>query len=186
MVSGDRAQHGRELTLRGRLLGSAARHTAGRAGCAFATRRQDRWPSGARLCRHLDRALSTVEFPSKTSTKTGGAPVRHLPLTPARSVILRMRRKRHCSAKARKGTLCQCNAIQTNRGARRCRLHDGGGKSPVDTKHARCPLIPQLAGQKVPPRSESGPTADIHQSSYLGPRRTASWPSPNATLCTFS
>jgi hypothetical protein len=37
----------------------------------------------------------------------------------------KMRRKRLCGARTRHGTACQCKAIETKRGAWRCRLHGG-------------------------------------------------------------
>ena len=41
-----------------------------------------------------------------------------------------MRQKRHCSARTRRGTPCQCKAIETKRGAWRCRLHGGLSSGP--------------------------------------------------------
>ena len=45
-----------------------------------------------------------------------------------------MRQKRHCGARTRRGTPCQCKAIETKRGAWRCKLH--GGKSTGPTSAA--------------------------------------------------
>jgi hypothetical protein len=42
-----------------------------------------------------------------------------------------MRRKRHCGARTRRGTPCQCKAIETKRGAWRCRLHGGKATGPT-------------------------------------------------------
>jgi hypothetical protein len=41
-----------------------------------------------------------------------------------------MRRKRFCGARTRRGTPCQCKAIETKRGAWRCRLHGGFSTGP--------------------------------------------------------
>src|SRR5262245_21595296 len=44
-----------------------------------------------------------------------------------------MRQKRFCGARTRRGTPCQCKAIETKRGAWRCRLHGGlstGAQTP--------------------------------------------------------
>ena len=41
-----------------------------------------------------------------------------------------MRKKRFCGARTRRGTPCQCKAIETKRGAWRCRLHGGLSTGP--------------------------------------------------------
>ena len=41
-----------------------------------------------------------------------------------------MRQKRHCGATTRQGTPCQCKAIETKRGAWRCKLHGGRSTGP--------------------------------------------------------
>lgn len=42
-----------------------------------------------------------------------------------------MRQKRHCGATTRRGTPCQCKAIETKRGAWRCKLHGGKSTGPT-------------------------------------------------------
>jgi hypothetical protein len=42
-----------------------------------------------------------------------------------------MRQKRHCGATTRRGTACQCKAIETKGGAWRCRLHGGLSTGPT-------------------------------------------------------
>src|SRR5262245_9494744 len=41
-----------------------------------------------------------------------------------------MRQKRFCGARTRRGTPCQCKAIETKRGAWKCRLHGGLSTGP--------------------------------------------------------
>jgi hypothetical protein len=41
-----------------------------------------------------------------------------------------LRQKRHCGARTRRGTPCQCKALKTKRGAWRCRLHGGLSTGP--------------------------------------------------------
>ena len=68
-----------------------------------------------------------------------------------------MRQKRHCGARTRRGTPCQCKAIETKRGAWRCKLHGGKSTGPTSAegrakiaaaaraRHARArgnPLVP--------------------------------------------
>ena len=68
-----------------------------------------------------------------------------------------MRQKRHCGALTRRGTPCQCKAIETKRGAWRCKLHGGKSTGPTSAegrdkiaaaaraRHARArgnPLVP--------------------------------------------
>jgi hypothetical protein len=45
-----------------------------------------------------------------------------------------MRQKRHCGARTRRGTLCQCKAIETKRGAWRCKLHGGKSTGPTSAE----------------------------------------------------
>ena len=69
----------------------------------------------------------------------------------------RMRQKRYCGARTRRGTPCQCKAIETKRGAWRCKLHGGKSTGPTSVegrvriaaaaraRHARArgnPLVP--------------------------------------------
>ena len=46
------------------------------------------------------------------------------------SIIRTVRQKRFCGARTRRGTPCQCKAIETKRGALRCRLHGGLSTGP--------------------------------------------------------
>jgi hypothetical protein len=45
-----------------------------------------------------------------------------------------MRQKRHCGATTRRGTPCQCKAIETKRGAWRCKLHGGKSTGPTSAE----------------------------------------------------
>jgi hypothetical protein len=46
-------------------------------------------------------------------------------------IIAGMRQKRFCGARTRRGSPCQCKAIQTKRGAWRCKLHGGLSTGPI-------------------------------------------------------
>jgi hypothetical protein len=45
-----------------------------------------------------------------------------------------MRQKRHCGATTRRGTPCQCKAIETKRGAWRCKLRGGKSTGPTSAE----------------------------------------------------
>jgi hypothetical protein len=45
-----------------------------------------------------------------------------------------MRRKILCGATTRRGTPCQCKAIETKRGAWRCKLHGGKSTGPTSAE----------------------------------------------------
>lgn len=81
-----------------------------------------------------------------------------------------MRQKRHCGARTRRGTPCQGKAIQTKRGAWRCRLHGGlssGPKTPEGRERIAAAQRARWAALRVAvhsnshstvrPRTEAGP-----------------------------
>lgn len=73
-----------------------------------------------------------------------------------------MRRKRFCNATTRRGTLCQCKAIETPRGRWRCRLHGGlstGPKTPEGRERIAAAQRARWAARRAGAAGNSGETA---------------------------